>query len=118
MTAAEAPARPASGPLPPAASLEDLLRGADAREPMLGGERKSGVRFERVVIGGERYVVKHLHCDEDWVARATGDLACRPVQLRRSGLLHQLPSCIDHAVVGCAGGVGRGGYGGALLCGT
>jgi Phosphotransferase enzyme family len=60
-------------------------------------------------------VVKYLHVDEDWIMRSTGDLAGRPVTVWRSGILDRVPSCIDHAVVGAAVGLGRNGWGAALL---
>jgi hypothetical protein len=100
---------------PVAASLDELLEGATARQSMRTADGKSETPFERVAIGGERYVVKHLHCDSDWIARATGDLTCRPLQVWRLGLLDHLPACIDHAVVGAAAGLGRHGWGAALL---
>ena len=98
------------------ASLEDLLAGATLREPMdKNSDSLSGSTFERVVIDGSAYVVKYLHVDDDWVARATGDLRCRPLLAWRSGLLHTLPPTIDHCIVGVAGGLGRDGLGAALL---
>ncbi len=100
---------------PLAASIEDLLRGATDRGPMTAADSKSGARFERVWIDGRPHVVKHLHVDDDWIMRSTGDLGCRPVQVWRSGILDQLPACIDHAVVGAAAGLGRDGWGAALL---
>jgi hypothetical protein len=109
---------------PVAASLEELLAAASApgcgvspwtREPLRRSDAKSEVAFERVVVGGERYVLKHLHCDGDWIARATGDLTCRPLQVWRLGVLDALPDCFDHAVVGAAAGLGRHGWGAALL---
>jgi len=98
-----------------AASLEELLAGATSREPMLPVDSKSEVALERLVIGGSRYVLKHLHCDDDWVARVTGDLTCRPLELWRAGILAALPDCLDHTVVGVAAGLGRHGWGAALL---
>lgn len=98
-----------------AGSVEELLAGATGRTPMSTSDSKSGARFERVVIDGERYVVKHLHVDDDWIMRATGDLRCRPLTMWRSGLLDALPGCLDHAVVGAAAGLGRHGWGAALL---
>jgi hypothetical protein len=47
--------------------------------------------------------------------RGFGDLACRPVTVWTSGILDALPAAIDHAVVGAATGLGRNGWGGALL---
>jgi hypothetical protein len=85
-----------------AGNVDDLLSGATHREPMRNGDSLSGSRLERVVIGGERYVVKYVCADEDWIMRGTGDVTCRPLEVWRLGLLAQLPACIDHAVVGCA----------------
>jgi Phosphotransferase enzyme family len=99
-----------------ASSVEELVAGATLREPMgKTADSKSGSTFERVEIGGERFVLKHLHVYDDWLARATGDLRCRPLRVWQSGLLDALPDCLDHAVVGAAGGLGRGGLGAALL---
>jgi hypothetical protein len=100
---------------PVAGSLDELLEGATSRQPFLTSDSKSGSSFERVVIDGERYVVKHVHVDHDWTMRGFGDLGCRPVLVWRSGLLAALPPSIDHAVVGAAVGEGRNGWGAALL---
>jgi len=100
---------------PVASSVEELLAGATKREAMLTADSKSGARFERVTIDGEPHVVKYMHVDDDWIMRSTGDLACRPVTVWRTGILDRVPSCIDHAVVGCAAGLGRNGWGTALL---
>ena len=54
------------------------------------------------MIDGERYVVKHLSVDGDWIMRATGDVACRPLLMWRSGLLADVPAVIDHCFVGVA----------------
>lgn len=98
-----------------AGSLDELIAGATGRSAMTAADSKSGARFERVDIDGAAYVVKHLHVDDDWIMRATGDLGCRPLTMWRSGLLDQLPDCLDHAIVGAAAGFGRNGWGAALL---
>lgn len=98
-----------------AASIEELLRGASDRQSMLTTDSKSGARFERVCIDNEPYVLKYLHVDDDWIMRSTGDLGCRPLRVWKSGILDQLPSTIDHAVVGAASSLGRDGWGAALL---
>ncbi len=85
-----------------AGSLDELLAGATAREPFTSTDGKSGVPMERVVVDGERYVVKHLSIDGDWIMRATGDVACRPLLVWRSGLLADVPAVIDHCFVGVA----------------
>jgi hypothetical protein len=96
-------------------SVDELLAGATSREPMKTVDSKSGALFERVVIDGERYVVKHLHVDDDWIQRVTGDLIPRPLLAWQLGVYDRLPECIDHATVAVAGGVGRNGWGAALL---
>jgi hypothetical protein len=99
-----------------AGSVEELLPAAEQRHAMANpADGLSNARFERVLIDGVPHVLKHLHPDDDWVARATGDLACRPVVAWRSGLLDRLPPSIDHTVVACAAGLGRNGWGAAVL---
>jgi hypothetical protein len=100
---------------PVADSVEHLLASAEWREPLQSTDSKSGARFERVMMGGECFVVKHLHVDDDWIMRSTGDLGCRPMRVWQSGLLDRLPAVIDHVVVGAAVGEGRNGWGAALL---
>jgi len=100
---------------PVASSVEELLGTATDRQRIVSGDSKTGARLERVMIGGEPHVVKHLHVDDDWLMRSTGDLRCRPLLMWRSGLLDLLPACIDHAIVGAAAGEGRNGWGAALL---
>jgi hypothetical protein len=102
-------------PRPVAASLDELLAGATDRVAMKTSDSKSGSTFERVIVDGQPCVVKHLHCDDDWIQRATGDLRCRPLLMWQSGLLDALPPSIDHATLGCAAGLGRNGWGAALL---
>jgi hypothetical protein len=98
-----------------ATSLEELLHGATDRQALESSDSKSGAVMERVRIGGEPFVVKHLHVDDDWIQRCTGDLGCRPAVLWRAGVLEDLPACIDHATVAMATGLGRNGWGAALL---
>src|SRR5437763_2488486 len=101
--------------MPATTSLEVLLADATERVAMKTADSKSGALFERVVIDGEAFVVKHLHADDDWIQRLTGDLGCRPAMLWRAGILDDLPACLDHAIVGVATGLGRNGWGAALL---
>lgn len=105
-------------PLVPAyvcSTLDERLAGATGRASMKTSDSLSGATFERVIIDGSPHVVKFLHVDNDWLQRSTGDLLCRPVQVWRSGVIHALPTCIDTAVVGVADGLGRNGWGAALL---
>jgi hypothetical protein len=87
---------------PVAGSIDELLAGATSREPFAHSDGKSGVPMDRAVIDGERFVVKHVSIDNDWIMRATGDLCCRPLLVWRSGLLARLPPTIDHAFAGFA----------------
>ena len=89
-------------------SLDDLLGAATSREPWFPDDTKSGARFERLVIDGERFVLKYQDATDDWLMRATGDTGERYVRLWESGLLDRLPAVIDHAVVATAFGDGVG----------
>jgi hypothetical protein len=108
-------APPAPTPRPLASSLEELLAGATRREPFLTTDSKSGSACERLLIGGEPHVLKHVHVDRDWTMRFSGDVGCHPVQVWAAGLMDVLPERIDHATVGVAVGLGRNGWGGAIL---
>lgn len=77
------------------------LSGATHREP-LGptAEGLSSATFERVVINGDRYVVKRLSYETDWVMRAVADVGVpRVVRMHTSGLFDSLPTCIDTTLV-------------------
>jgi hypothetical protein len=100
---------------PLAGSIDELIAGATRRVPFRTGDAKSGSSFERVLIDGQRYVLKTIHVDDDWLARSLGDLGCRPLRVWASGLLDAFPDSIDHTVVGAAAGLGRHGWGAALL---
>lgn len=106
---------PTLTPRAPAASVAELVAGATERRPVFTGDGKSGSSIERLAIDGERFVLKQLHPDQDWIARTLGDLCCWPVRLWSSGLLDQIPASIDHTVVDAVAGLGRNGWGGALL---
>ena len=83
-------------------SVEALLADATSREPMKTADSLSSASFERVVIDGQPYVVKHLSTAADWIMRATGDVACRPLWVWRTGLLDTLPDCLDPLIVDVA----------------
>jgi hypothetical protein len=92
-------------------AIDELLAGATERTQLAAGDGKSGVPIERVVIGGERYIAKHMEVAGDWLARATGDLGMRQLLLWETGMYQRVPSCIDPVVVGAA----RDGRRGVLL---
>ena len=83
-------------------TLDRVLAGAADRAPMNNADGKSGARFERVTIDGERFVVKYLDIRDDWTMRATGQLAYAPVLLWRRGLLDRLPACFLQPIVDVA----------------
>jgi hypothetical protein len=93
---------PALTPHPVAATVDEMLAGATDRTTMHASDSKSGARFERVTIGGNRYVVKYLSRADDWIMRATGDLAYRPLLVWQTGLVDLAPDCFDHAYAGAA----------------
>jgi len=102
-------------PRPTKPSLEELLGPATSREEWKTSESLSGSMLERVEIDGERFVLKHLHVDDDWIQRAQGDLFTKPLEMWRSGLFDALPPSIDHTIVDVASGFGRNGWGCAIL---
>jgi hypothetical protein len=84
----------------PFASVTDILAGATSRESLTEGAGKSGARLERLVIGGEPYVLKHLDLAEDWTMRASGCLRGAPLLAWEKGLLARLPACLNQPIVG------------------
>ncbi|HUP87344.1 MAG TPA: phosphotransferase [Acidimicrobiales bacterium] len=102
-------------PRPVAASVEELLADASRREPFQPAQTRSTVGFERVWIKGETFIVKYLHVDDDCMLRSTGDLGCRTLGAFAAGLFDVADEFIDHTVVAVARGVGRNGWGSALL---
>ena len=84
------------------ASVAELIAGATERTSLTEGAGKSGARLERVVIGGQPYVLKHLDLAEDWTMRASGCLHGPPLALWRTGALGRLPDCISQPIVGVA----------------
>jgi hypothetical protein len=102
-------------PRPVAGSVDELIAGATDRRPFDPDDARSGTHFEYVVIDGERFVLKHVHLDDDFTMRVSGDLGCRPLRVWEAGLVDAAPEVIDHAIVGAARGDGRNGWGAALL---
>jgi Phosphotransferase enzyme family len=80
-------------------SVDVLLARSSSRADVRPSDGKAGARFERVVVDGEPYFVKHLSPASDWIMRVTGDTLHRPYQAWRSGLMSRAPASIDHTVV-------------------
>ena len=106
------------------ADVAELLAGVTERTVLDGVPGKSGARLERVVIGGQGYVLKHLDLSGDWTLRASGSLRGAGMELWERGILARLPSCFNQPIVGAAPdepgpgpGPGRGPPGpGAVSC--
>ena len=70
----------------------DLTRATERAPLGPTAEGLSGARFERLVLDGERYVVKRLGRESDWVMRAAGDVDVPyVVRLFRGGAFDALP---------------------------
>jgi Phosphotransferase enzyme family len=110
-----ATATPLLTPRPVAASVDELLPEGASRRPFHPGDARSGTRFESVVVDGQRFVLKHVHLDDDFTMRVSGDLGCRPLRVWEAGLCDAAADAIDHAIVAAARGDGRNGWGAALL---
>jgi hypothetical protein len=82
--------------------LARLLEGATERVTLDGVPGKSGARLERVVIGGQPYVLKHLDLADDWTMRASGCLGGAPLALWQLGVLARLPACFNQPIVAVA----------------
>jgi hypothetical protein len=67
------------------------------------------------VLDGERFVLKHVHLDEDFTMRVSGDLGCRPLRVWAAGLTDVAADVVDAAIVAAARNDGRNGWGAALL---
>jgi hypothetical protein len=96
-------------------SVDELVAGATAREPLVGGDGLSGATLERLVIDGQPFVLKHFDPATDWLLRATGDAGCRAVALWELGIYDVMPAFLDHTVVGAAREPERGPHAAALL---
>jgi Phosphotransferase enzyme family len=82
--------------------LTELLAGATQRTVLAEAPGKSGATLERVVIGGQGYVLKHLDLADDWTMRASGCLRGAPLVLWERGILALLPDCFNQPIVAAA----------------
>ena len=90
------PDRPAAG------DVTGLLMDVTERSGLTGAPGKSGASLERVVIGGQDYVLKHLDLAGDWTMRASGCLRGAPLALWERGILARLPECFNQPIVDAA----------------
>jgi hypothetical protein len=99
--------RTAAAP-PVCRDVAELVAGATERTPFASAPGKSGARLERVVIGGQHYILKHLDLADDWTLRASGCLPGAPLLLWERGVLARLPDCLNQPIVGVARAQPRG----------
>jgi hypothetical protein len=114
---------PAAPPRPVYGALDEVLDSIAAgrpwrRVPMDKHEDSlSGSTFEYAVVGAsdepdERYVIKHINRDLDWIMRVLGDgadgMRPRALIMWSQGLLDALPPEIDPVIVGMAYDPGSG----------
>lgn len=85
-----------------AASAAELLAGATELVEVHPDDGKSGSRFHRAVIDGERCFVKATSRSDDWISRVIGDTDRWPLRVWEHGLMHGVPPEIDHATIGMA----------------
>jgi hypothetical protein len=85
-----------------AESLDELVAGATDRVEVRTSDAKSGARFERLVIDGERHFLKSLSAADDWIMRVTGNTSNWEFKVWRAGIYGETPSVIDHAIRGMA----------------
>src|ERR1017187_1598223 len=79
--------------------LTELLSGATGRTVLAEAPGKSGATLERMVIGGQDYVLKQLDLADDWTMRASGCLRGAPLVLWERGILSRLPGCFNQPIV-------------------
>src|ERR1022692_5058404 len=85
------------------ADLAELLARVTERETLEEAPGKSGARIERVVIDGQRYVLKHMDPGSDWTIRASGSLRGASLTLWERGILARLPDCLNQPILAVAG---------------
>ena len=85
-----------------AESLDELVAGATDRLEVRTSDAKSGARFERLVIDGERLFLKVLSAEDDWIMRVTGNTSNWEFKVWQAGIYAETPAVIDHTVRGMA----------------
>lgn len=79
--------------------LHELLAGATERTPMRPPDGLSDVPMERLVVDGQRCVLKLVSPELDWVMRMVRDTVCRPALVWESGLLDRVADHVDALVL-------------------
>jgi hypothetical protein len=82
--------------------IADLIAGADAHHEVHPADGKSGSTYAQIEIGEQRFFLKTLSYEDDWISRLAGDDQHWQVKLWSGGVYDRAPECIDHTVVGVA----------------
>lgn len=81
-------------------SFADLVGAATSRVATKPADSKSAAAFERLIIDGEPYLVKHL--SDDWLAAGSVDTTARAVGLWETGVYDHFADIVDSTVVSTA----------------
>src|SRR5690349_300756 len=81
-------------------TTEELLSGASGREPLRREDGLSNVPMERLVVAGQRCVLKHMSLEIDWVMRLSNDTRCRASLMQDLGLYERITPWVDPLVLG------------------
>jgi|CXWL01.1.fsa_nt_gi hypothetical protein len=89
---------------PLAPDVATLLRdhGISALEVPAAHNGFSGAKISRLEQNGERYVLKRMRFEDDWIMRATGDVTCREAEFAVSPLIARLPKTLRVPYLGAA----------------
>ncbi|MBI5089348.1 MAG: hypothetical protein HZB15_10965 [Actinobacteria bacterium] len=88
-----------TGALADLRTLDDILGRASHRDALRPEDARSGAHFERLVIDGQRYFLKVLSSEADWIMRVTGNTTNWEHIVWTAGLYHRCPPQVDHAMV-------------------
>jgi hypothetical protein len=80
-------------------SAAGLLARASRHVTVRPTDARAGASYERLVVDGDRYFLKRLSPDSDWIMRAVGDRVHRPYLVWRAGLMARAATCVDATVV-------------------
>ncbi len=79
-------------------TLDELVAGATDRVEVRSPDAKSGARFERLVIDGQRCFLKSLSAADDWIMRVTGNTTNWEFKVWQAGVYADTPAIIDHTI--------------------
>ncbi len=86
--------------------LQTSIR-AVRRSPRTEPKGTSDNSFEWVTVSNpdgetQRFILKRIRLENDWLMLASGDVLCRSVTLWQYGILDKLSAYLDHTVIACS----------------